>query len=638
MSARIDMPAAGPGGGPGGLLDGIADPSALRALPEALLPRVADELRRELLDAIARTGGHLGASLGVVELTVALHYVLDTPRDRLLFDVGHQGHPHKLLTGRRREFAAGPGRPGGIGKFLRRAESAHDVFGAGHAGTSVSAAVGIAEAIRRRGGSELAVAVIGDGAATAGMAFEGLNHGGFLELSPLVVVLNDNGMSISPNVGALSRSLAEGARGVEGFFGALGFDYRGPVDGHDLPELVAALRPLRGRERGGRPVLLHVRTEKGHGYAPAAADPVRYHGVTAFDTASGRMQAAGSATRSWTTCFAEDLVELADGDERIVAITAAMEEGTGLARFRRAHGDRCYDVGIAEQHAVTMAAGMATEGLKPVCAIYSTFLQRAYDQVVHDVCVQGLDVTFVLDRAGLVGADGATHQGVYDYAYLRSLPHMVVMAPRDAAELRRMLRTAVLHPGPAALRFPRGAAVESLGPASEEAGPLAIGESELLRDGGDVALLAVGACVAPAWEAGRRLARAGVDAAVLDARFVKPLDERRILALAERTGAVVTVEEHVGAGGFGEAVAALLSRRGAGGACRQRLLALPDQVLEHGDRATTLAEHGLDVEGIVGAACDLLAAGEDGAGSGRIPWLRRAGSGRQCREEHRGSP
>ncbi len=630
-------------GGPdtAAILDGIGSPADLRRLPRGRLGAVAAAVRQGILETVSRTGGHLGASLGVVELATALHYVFETPRDRVLWDVGHQGYPHKFLTGRSRAFS-GLGLQGGIGKFLRRSESLYDVFGAGHAGTSVSAAVGIAEAIRRRGGDERVVAVIGDGALTAGMAYEGLNSAGFLQLSNLVVVLNDNAMSISPNVGALAATLAGGRsraaarrlrvaarrvlESVPGadadrleplrraeealkdslacapFFEALGFAYVGPVDGHDLTALVSALERVRDRRGGNEPVLVHCRTRKGCGYGPAERDPVRYHGVGPFAVGSGRAEAAKAPAPSWTSVFSDALVELARRDRRIVGITAAMADGTGLTRFREAHPDRFYDVGIAEQHAVTMAAGMATEGLKPVCAIYSTFLQRGYDQLVHDVGVQNLDVTFAIDRAGLVGAAGATHQGLYDLAYLQSVPNMIVMAPRDATELRRMLRTAIEHRGPAAIRFPRGAAPGL--PAEGDIEPLEVGRADLLRDGTDVALLAVGNAVSTALEAARRLSGRGIAAAVLDARFVQPLDARRIAALASRVEAVVTVEEHVEANGFGAAVVGLLARHGM--SLPSRVLALPNRAIEHGDPNAQRSEFGLDAEGVARVASELL--------------------------------
>ncbi len=586
------------------LLEGIRSPEDLRRLTPDRLPGVAAALREEILDTISHSGGHLGASLGTVELATALHYVFDTPRDRLIWDVGHQGYPHKLLTGRRDVFPQ-LGKRGGPSKFLRRSESAYDVFGAGHAGTSISAAVGVAEAIRQRGGRERVAAVIGDGAMTAGMAFEALNHAGFRALGNLVVVLNDNGMSISPNVGALSRALAQDAARAARIFDGLGFHTLGPVDGHDLMALLEVLEEARAGSPDGRPVWVHCRTQKGRGYAPAERDPVGYHGVGRFRLDSPTLPKSAGGAPSWTSVFSDALVQLADEDSRIVGITAAMADGAGLSRLRAAHPDRFYDVGIAEQHAVTMAAGMATEGLKPVCAIYSTFLQRGFDQVAHDVCVQNLDVSFALDRAGLVGADGATHQGLFDYAYLRTLPHMVVMAPKDENELRRMLRTAIEHPGPAALRYPRGSALGV--PMERDIKPLKVGEAELLRDGPDLALIAIGTTVASALAAAEALAEQGLRAAVLNARFVKPLDRHWISALARKTGTVLTIEEHCGSGGFGEAVAGLLAELGL----RPRLdcLAVPDRVVEHGDCAALRAAFEIDAAGIARRAQALLSRG-----------------------------
>jgi 1-deoxy-D-xylulose-5-phosphate synthase len=622
------------------ILEQIESPADLRALDASRLPEVAQAVRAEIVDVISKTGGHLAASLGTVELSTVLHYVFDTPRDKLIWDVGHQGYAHKMLTGRREAFPS-IGSLGGMGKFLRRAESPYDVFGAGHAGTSISAGTGIAEAVRRRGGSERVIAVIGDGALTAGMAYEGLNNAGYLKLENLVVVLNDNEMSISPNVGALTswlarrwsgplarrlkhsvkhflesiplagEPLAEMARRSEQSFKAfispallfegLGFNYIGPIDGHDLDELLETFENVRDMDTH-HPVLVHCRTEKGYGYEPSQADPVKYHGVSRFEVSSGTMVPSAGGPPSWTSVFSDALIQLAADDGRIIGITAAMAGGTGLEKFQQAFPERFYDVGISEQHAVTFAAGLATEGLKPVCAIYSTFLQRAYDQIVHDVCVQNLDVTFVLDRAGLVGADGATHQGLYDYAYLRTLPNMVVMAPRDENELRQMLRTAIEHPGPAALRFPRGAAIGV--PITEEIKPIKLGEAQLLETGGDLGIVAIGACVSRALEAAGRLRADGIETAVLDARFVKPLDEARILELADGCAALLVVEEHSGQGGFGDAVLALLARSGVERPLRA--LAVPDQVVEHGSPAQVLAELGLDAEGIERAARELV--------------------------------
>ena len=620
-------------------LASIESPADLRALPADALPGVAQALRDEIVQFVSRSGGHLASSLGAVDLLVALHYVFDTPRDRLVLDVGHQAYAHKLLTGRRADFAR-IGKEGGPAKFLRRAESPYDDFGAGHAGTSISAALGMARGLQAAGEDAFAVAMIGDGSLTAGMALEALNHAGHLKQPNLLVVLNDNEMSIEPNVGALgaflSRKLsAPSARRLRRLakdvlaplpqplqqlarraersakalltpatlFEAFGFRYIGPVSGHDLPSLLATLKNARAMMAGGEgPVLVHAITRKGAGYAPAEANPLKYHGVTAFDAATGDMPKPAATVPSYTSVFADAAVQLARADERIVAITAAMAGGTGLDRFAAALPERFHDVGIAEQHAVTFAAGLATTGLKPLAAIYSTFLQRGYDQVVHDVCLQNLDVTFALDRAGLVGADGATHQGLYDIAYLRCLPNMVLMAPKDENELRHMLRTAIEHPGPAALRYPRG---NGLGVALDaDIRALEIGRGELLRDGGDLAIVALGSRVAPALDAAARLAEAGIEAAVFNARFVKPLDLPAIADLSRRCGALVTVEEHALAGGFGSAVLEALA--GQGIHVPTRLLAVPDTLVEHGDPAAQLARFGLDAAGIARSALGLL--------------------------------
>jgi 1-deoxy-D-xylulose-5-phosphate synthase len=623
------------------ILDLISSPAELRALPPDRLAEVADALRTEIVEVVSRTGGHLAASLGAVEIAAALHYVFDTPRDRLIWDVGHQAYAHKLLTGRRDRFPS-IGKSDGIGKFLRRSESEYDVFGAGHAGTSVSAGVGIAEAIRMRGGDEHVVAVIGDGALTAGMAYEGLNNAGYLKLTNLIVVLNDNGMSISPNVGAMAsylsrrwsdpmiRRVKHGIRALldtihlpgvdlvdlarraeQSFkvfispallFEGLGFNYIGPVDGHDVTALREAFTNARNMRGHDQPVLIHCVTQKGYGYEPSEADPLKYHGVSQFEVSSGAMKKSKGGPPSWTSVFSDALIELGRRDERIVGVTAAMPGGTGLDRFQKVFPDRFFDVGIAEQHGVTFAAGLATEGLKPVCAIYSTFLQRAYDQVVHDVCVQNLDVTFVLDRAGIVGADGATHQGLYDLAYLRTVPNMVIMAPKDENELRHMLCTAIEHPGPAALRIPRGSAWDE--PVESEIKPLKVGEAELLRDGSDVALIGIGLRVVPTLQAADLLAADGIRAAVLNARFVKPIDRERVCAIARRCGAVVTVEEHAALGGFGEAVLSVLAQ--AGVRVPVRTLAVRDEVIEHGSPDEIIADLGLDAAGIARAARDLL--------------------------------
>jgi 1-deoxy-D-xylulose-5-phosphate synthase len=621
------------------LLAHIESPRDLRALPRDAIERVTHELRGEIIDLVSRSGGHLASSLGAVELITALHYVFDTPRDKLVLDVGHQGYAHKLLTGRRGDFPT-IGREGGVAKFLRRAESEYDHFGAGHAGTSISAALGIARALEHQGREGRAVALIGDGGMTAGMAFEALNHAGDLQQKNLVVVLNDNEMSISPNVGALSsflsRKLSKPAvRRMKGWvreflrtlpadalhwahkaeesvkvffspgllFEALNFRYVGPVQGNRIDVLLETFENVKRMLDGGEgPVLVHAITSKGSGYEPAEQDPFRYHGVGRFTVDTGELAPSKPGPPKYQDVFGDALIALAREDPRIVGITAAMADGTGLDRFAAVFPDRFYDVGIAEQHAVTFAAGLASEGMKPVPAIYSTFLQRAYDQVVHDVCLQNLDVTFALDRAGLVGADGATHQGLYDLAYLRALPNIVVMAPKDENELRHMLRAAVEYDGPAAIRYPRG---QGFGvPLDPEIKSVPIGEGELLRDGDDVALVALGPLAHTALDAAARLSARGLSAAVFNARFVKPLDAASIVALARRCRGVVTVEEHVGDGGFGGAVLEAFERMGV--QVPVRCLAAPDRPVEHGDPDAQRAAFGLDAEGIERAALDLL--------------------------------
>ncbi len=621
------------------LLWGIREPADLRRLPREKVEQVAGEIRQEILERVSKTGGHLASSLGAIELITAIHYVFDTPNDRLVLDVGHQGYPHKMLTGRREMFDR-IGQEGGIGKFLRRHESRFDHFGAGHAGTSISAALGMARAKQHLGESGLAIALIGDGGMTAGMTFEALNHAGHIQQKNLVVVLNDNEMSISPNVGALSSYLsrkfsAPMARRIKGWareflgslpgdmlhwarkaeeslkvffspgllFEALNFRYVGPIQGHRMDVVLETFENVKEMlESGDGPILVHAITAKGHGYEPAERDPNKYHGVTPFEVASGAFAPKKAGPPSYTKVFSDTLIRLAREDERIVAITAAMADGTGLTAFKREFPGRFYDVGIAEQHAVTFAAGLACEGIKPVAAIYSTFLQRAYDQVVHDVCVQNLDVTLALDRAGLVGGDGATHQGLYDFAYLRALPNMVVMAPKDENELQHMLRSAVEYPGPAAIRFPRASGLGV--PMDPEIKALPIGEAELLRDGDHAVIVAIGNMVHPACEAAEILAGRGISVAVLNARFLKPLDTERITALAERCGAVVTVQEHTAMGGFGGAVLEALAE--AGLQVPSRCLAIPDGLVEHGNAGRILSSKGLDAKGIADSVASLL--------------------------------
>ncbi|MDZ7754324.1 MAG: 1-deoxy-D-xylulose-5-phosphate synthase [Gammaproteobacteria bacterium] len=619
------------------LLESIDVPADLRTLAEGDLPRLAGELREFLIESVGRTGGHLAAGLGTVELSIALHYVFDTPEDRLVWDVGHQSYPHKILTGRRRRMDTMRLKDG-LSGFPRRAESPYDTFGVGHSSTSVSAALGMALAARQAGSDRRVVAIIGDGALTAGMAFEGLNHAGSLDVD-MLVILNDNEMSISPNVGGMSNYLArvlsgpifstfregskkalrnmpsvwELARRAEEhmkgmivpgtLFEELGFNYIGPVDGHDLPNLVKTLRNLRALPG---PQFLHIVTRKGKGFAPAEDQPVAYHGVSAFDPQTGefkKAEAKGGPT--YTQVFSDWLCDAAAREPRLVGITPAMREGSGLVRFAERFPDRYYDVGIAEQHAVTLGAGLACEGLAPVVAIYSTFLQRGYDQLIHDVAIQNLPVMFAIDRAGLVGADGATHAGSFDLSYLRCLPNLLVMAPADENECRRMLDTALIHDGPAAVRYPRGS-----GPGvvvSQAVAPLDIGIAELRRRGRDVAILAFGSMVAPALEAAEDL-----NATVVNMRFVKPLDEALILDMAGRHRLLVTVEENVVAGGAGSGVGEVLAR--AGVACPLLHLGLPDRFVEHGKPSELLAECGLDATGIGNAIAARLAVREQTAG------------------------
>ncbi len=578
--------------------DAIPCPEELRRLSPDALERVAQSIRDELVAVGAEIGGHFAGSLGAVELAVSLHATFDTPRDRIVWDVGHQAYAHKILTGRGRDLRRIKQADGPSG-FLRRSESPYDAFGAGHAGTSVSAALGMAEAFARMGSTARAVAVLGDGASTAGMSFEALNHGGHLG-ARLRVVYNDNGMSIAPNVGGLHRT----GRKRE-YFEALGWKVIGPVDGHSLAALLPAVRELRDAEG---PCLLHVRTRKGAGFAPAEADPFRWHATTPFDATAG-VRHARSAPRTWTHAFADALGRVADDDPRVVAITAAMPDGTGLDRFARRHPDRVYDVGIAEQHAVTFAAGLAAEGLRPVCAIYSSFLQRAFDQIVHDVALQDLPVVFALDRAGLVGGDGPTHHGLLDLAYLRMVPGLVVAAPRDEDELASMLAMACRSERPFAIRFPRGPvpapiptrlAARGATSATTPVSPRRVGSpagAEWLRDGETLALVAIGRTVSPALEAADELATRGISARVLDARFVKPLDEVCLLEAARRLGRIVTIEDHARIGGLGSAVAELVAEHAP--MCRLLSLGVGDAFVQHASVEHQRSEAGIDAAAIV---------------------------------------
>jgi 1-deoxy-D-xylulose-5-phosphate synthase len=596
------------------LLANIDDPSMLRALPRESLGQVSDELRDFLIRSVSASGGHLASGLGTVELSVALHYCFDTPRDALVWDVGHQCYPHKVLTGRREQLRSIRKRPG-ISGFLRRDESQHDVFGAGHSSTSISAALGMASAAALQGKSTRSVAVIGDGALTAGLAFEALDHAGGIGAN-LLVVLNDNGMSISENVGALSQRLTTQGRELPSdaaaFFRTLGFAYHGPIDGHDIDALVDSLECLRD-EPGPR--LLHVITTKGKGYAAAEADPIKYHGVTPFDPDRGIVPSAPTAP-TYTQVFGESLCELAEADPRIVAVTPAMREGSGLVAFAKRFPERYFDVGIAEQHAVTFAAGLATRGLRPVVAIYSTFLQRAYDQLVHDVCLQRLPVTFAIDRAGLVGPDGATHNGNLDHSFLRCVPHLTVMAPSNATELRAMLRTAVELGEPCAVRYPRTAAMGSLAAGEPLPRAMPVGRGEWVRRGSGIALLAFGTLLDTAHDVAEI-----IDASVANMRFVKPLDESLILELAAQHEILVTLEESAIAGGAGSAVAEFLSAEGLDTPVLR--LGLPDRPIEHGTREQCMKEAGLDIPGIFDAIARHCAVIEAQRSRGRKPLRMR---------------
>jgi len=620
------------------LLDRVATPADMRDLNGAQLHQLADELRRELIDVVSVTGGHLGAGLGVVELTVALHHVFNTPTDRLVWDVGHQAYPHKILTGRRARMRS-LRRGGGLSGFTRRVESEYDPFGAAHSSTSISAALGMAVARDFKGDSNNVVAVIGDGAMSAGMAYEALNNAGSLKRR-LIVILNDNDMSIAPPVGAMSaylsrlisskpyrsvrhvmkdlaamfpRPLERAAKRAEEYargmvtggtlFEELGFFYVGPIDGHNLDHLLPVLKNVRDAADG--PILVHVVTKKGHGYPPAEASADKFHGVTPFDVVTGAQAPAKPSAPSYTSVFAKGLIAEAKADDKIVAINAAMPSGTGLTKFAELFPKRCFDVGIAEQHAVTFAAGLATEGFKPFCAIYSTFLQRAYDQVVHDVAIQQLPVRFAIDRAGLVGADGATHAGSFDVAYLGCLPGFVIMAPADEAELMHAVATAAsIDDRPSAFRYPRG---EGTGVKLPERGtPLAIGKGRILREGTSVALLSLGTRLGECLKAADELAARGLSATVADARFAKPLDEDLIKRLATNHEVLITIEEG-SIGGFGSHVLQALADHGAlDNGLRVRAMVLPDIFMDHDTPAVMYAKAGLDAKAIVAKAFEAL--------------------------------
>jgi 1-deoxy-D-xylulose-5-phosphate synthase len=632
------------------MLDAIKSPADLRAIPEKGLRQVADELRSETINAVAVTGGHLGAGLGVVELTVALHYVFDTPNDRLIWDVGHQAYPHKILTGRRERIAT-LRQGGGLSGFTKRAESEYDCFGAAHSSTSISAGLGMAVARDLAGEKRNVIAVIGDGAMSAGMAYEAMNNAGAMN-SRLIVILNDNEMSIAPPVGALSAYLARLISGrtytslreigkqiakrmpksveqkalrveeyARGFltggtlFEELGFYYVGPIDGHNLDHLVPVLKNVRDAENG--PILVHVVTEKGKGYAPAEASSDKYHGVVKFDVATGKQAKAQANAPSYTKVFGESLVKEARKDDKIVAITAAMPGGTGVDIFGKAFPERTFDVGIAEQHGVTFCAGLASEGYKPFAVIYSTFLQRAYDQVVHDVAIQRLPVRFALDRAGLVGADGPTHAGSFDIAYLGCLPGFVLMAAADEAELVHMVATQVaIDDRPSALRYPRG---DGVGIEMPEFGvPLEIGKGRILREGSSVALLSYGGRLQECHKAADMLAAQGLTPTVADARFAKPLDTDLVLRLAKEHEVLITIEEGA-IGGFGAYVLQTLAEHGALDAgLKVRCMVLPDSFIDQDSPAAMYAKAGLDAKGIVAKVFEALGRDQNRLGATRV--------------------
>jgi 1-deoxy-D-xylulose-5-phosphate synthase len=619
---------------PGPVLDRVNIPEDIRRLSIDELARLAGELRLRILETVSQTGGHLASSLGAVELTLAIHYVFDTPRDRLIWDVGHQSYAHKLITGRKDRFHTLRQR-GGISGFPKRAESVYDVFDVGHSGTSISAASGIAEARCLKGEDFKVIAVIGDGSMTSGMAYEGLNWSGDRHKN-LIIILNDNEMSISPNVGAMSSYLNRVMTGQKvmklkseikhflktipsvgpqmikftqhaeealktffipgALFEELGFTYVGPLEGHRLDHLIGNLQNLKKMEG---PILVHVITKKGKGYIYAEEEPHKFHSTPAFDLGTGKPPAREETTPTYTQVFGETMIELAQDNRNIAAITAAMCEGTGLDRFATLFPERFYDVGIAEQHGVTFAAALATEGIIPVVAIYSTFLQRAYDQILHDACLQNLHVVFALDRGGLVGDDGPTHHGLFDFTYLRSIPHMTVMAPKDENELRRMLKTAVAFDGPIAVRYPRGKGTGVT--LDETCRVIPIGEGELLQEGPDLAIAAIGSTVYPALAAAKELEAEGIHVTVINARFVKPLDHALICHAASTCRRLLTVEENVIMGGFGSAVLEMLQEQGLTDIPIVRL-GIPDAFVEHATQAELRSAYGIDKPGIVAAA------------------------------------
>jgi 1-deoxy-D-xylulose-5-phosphate synthase len=623
------------------LLDKINSPADLKKISRDDLPELAEEIRWAIVDVVSQTGGHLAPSLGAVELAIAIHYVFDTPRDKVIWDVGHQAYAHKLLTGRREQFHT-LRQYNGISGFTRRSESPYDAFSTGHSSTSVSASLGIACAKDIKGENAKVIAVIGDGSMTAGIAYEGLNQAGDTHKDKnLIVILNDNEMSISRNVGALSSFLSRKFSGkkMQEFrkemgdflkslprfgddiyqlakrteeslktfvtpgmlFEAFNFEYFGPINGHKLNHLIDILNNIKYLNE---PVLLHVLTQKGKGYPPAENNPIHFHGCTQFEIETGNCLDQKSPHPSYTQVFGDTMVQLAKSDPEIIAVTAAMPEGTGLAQFSELFPERFFDVGIAEQHGVTFAAGLATENLKPVVAIYSTFLQRAYDQILHDVCLESLHVVFAIDRGGIVGEDGSTHHGLFDLCYLRNLPNMVVMAPKDENELRRMLVTALKHDGPIALRYPRGAGTGTI--LEKDIRPIPIGKAQILKEGEDILILAIGRSVCDALDAQSELSRLGISATVVNCRFVKPLDVGLICALANKIPRVITVEENVRQGGFGSAVLEAFNDSGINGYQLERI-GIPDTFVEHGPQNLLRSKYGVDAEAIVESAKRLMA-------------------------------
>ena len=620
------------------LLDKINSPADVKKLSDEQLKQLAAEIRQLLIKVISHTGGHLAPNLGVVELTLALHKVFTTPQDKLVFDVGHQAYIHKIITGRREQFPT-LRQYGGLSGFPKRSESEHDAFGTGHSSTSISAALGMAVARDLQGEDYNVVAIIGDGSMTGGMAFEALNNAGTLH-KKMVVVLNDNEMSISKNVGAMSDYLYHLRTGetynkikndIEGWlknmefgtdvlkairrlkgsvkylmvptsiFEELGFTYLGPVDGHDIHGLIEVLQAAKKIDG---PVMVHVLTKKGKGYKPAEESPNKFHGTGPFEIATGKKITNPAAPISYTEVFGKTITELADSDKKIVGLTAAMPDGTGLNIFAQAHPDRFFDVGIAEQHAVTAAAGMAAAGMKPVTAIYSTFMQRAYDSILHDICMQKLHVTMCLDRAGLVGDDGYTHHGVFDYAYLRSIPNMTIMAPKDENELRHMLKTALSFNGPISVRYPRGSGVGV--DITEPMHELPIGKAEVLREGKELCFWAIGSMVQSAVQAADKLKEQGIDAGVVNMRFAKPLDKELLIEHAKRYGKIVTLEEGVLAGGVGSEVLEILDDAGLLQQCAVLRLGIPDEFVTHGDKKLLFRDLGLDTDAIVQKAAEFV--------------------------------